>query len=55
VTFNEPPAPPQTVNSRYAAGLKKGMFVSVVEDVVTVAYAKSGAPAPSMVAGVPVK
>jgi hypothetical protein len=55
VTINEPPAPPQTVKSRYAAGLKKGMFVSVIEDVVVVAYAKSGAAAPSMIAGVPVK
>jgi hypothetical protein len=54
-TLNEPPAPPQTVNARYARGLKKGMFISVVEDVVMVAYAKDGATVPSMVAGVPVK
>lgn len=55
VVINEPPAPPQTVNSRYAAGLKKGMFVHVTEDVVTVTYPKNGATNPSFVAGIPVK
>jgi hypothetical protein len=55
VTINEPPAPPQTVNARYAEGLKKGMAVSVTEDVVTVAYPKNGAELPSVVAGVPVR
>jgi hypothetical protein len=55
VTINEPPAPPQSVNVRYSGGLKKGMFVSVVEDVVTVAYPKNGAPNPSFVAGIAVK
>jgi hypothetical protein len=55
VTVNEPPAPPQTVNARYANGLKKGMFVQVTEDVVTVVYPKNGATTPSMIAGVPVK
>jgi hypothetical protein len=53
--INEPPAPPQKVNARYAVGLKKGMFVQITEDVVTVAYAKNGATTPSMVAGVAVK
>ncbi len=42
VTINEPPAPPQPVNTRYAAALKKGMTTSIVEDVVTVAYSKDG-------------
>ena len=55
VVINEPPAPPQTVNTRYAAGLKKGMFVQVTEDVVTVAFPRNGAANPSFVAGVPVK
>ena len=49
-----PQASPQTVNARYAAGIKPGMFVAVTEDVVTAAYAKGGK-APSMIAGVPVK
>jgi hypothetical protein len=55
VSFNEPPAPPQNVNPRYAVGLKKGMFVSVVEDVVIEGFAKSGAANPSFVVGIPVK
>jgi hypothetical protein len=54
VTINEPPFPPQKVNARYAVGLKKGMFVGVIEDVVLLAYPKNGAPAPSILAGVPV-
>jgi hypothetical protein len=55
VVINEPPAPPQAVNARYAKGLKKGMVAHVTEDVVTVAYPKGGQAAPSIVAGVPVK
>lgn len=55
VTINESPFPPQTVNARYAAGLKKGMFVANVEDVVILAYPKPGAALPGMLAGVPVK
>ncbi len=55
VTINEPPAPPQTVKARYAEGLKKGQLVAIAEDVVTVAYPKSDAGKPAMVAGVPVK
>ena len=53
-TITVPQASPQTVNARYTAGLKPGMFVAVTEDVVTAAYAKGGK-APSMIAGVPVK
>lgn len=53
-TITVPQASPQTVNARYAAGIKPGMFVSVTEDVVTAAYPKGGK-APSMIAGVPVK
>jgi hypothetical protein len=53
-TITVPQASPQTVNARYAAGIKPGMFVAVTEDVVTAAYAKGGK-APSMIAGVPVK
>ena len=53
-TITVPQASPQTVNARYAVGIKPGMFVAVTEDVVTAAYAKNGT-APSMVAGVPVK
>jgi hypothetical protein len=53
-TYSEPPAPPQTVKARYAAGLKKGMAVQVTEDVVVVAYPK-GKSVPAVVAGVPVK
>lgn len=46
---------PQTVNPRYLTGVKPGMFVSVVEDVVTAVWAKPGATTPSMVFGVAVK
>jgi hypothetical protein len=53
-TITVPQANPQTVNARYAVGIKPGMFVSVTEDVVTAAYAK-GREVPSMVVGVPVK
>lgn len=55
VTINEPPFREQTVNARYAGGLKKGGFVYVVEDVVTVAYPQAGAANPIMVAGIPVR
>lgn len=41
VTITVPQADPQAVNARYAAGIKPGMFVSIVEDVVTVAYSKA--------------
>lgn len=54
-TFNEPPFPPQTVKTVYAKGLKKGMFVHVVENVVTIAYPKNGASVPVMIAGAAVK
>lgn len=49
------PSPPLTVNARYVAGLKAGMYVVIVEDVVTVAYPKSSAAAPAVLAGVAVK
>jgi hypothetical protein len=55
VTINEPPAPPQTINARYAKHLKKGMAFSNVEDVIVIAYPKNGAETPSVVAGVAVK
>lgn len=53
-TYAEPPAPPQQIAARYARGLKPGMFVTTVEAVVTVAYAK-GAKTPSSILGIPVK
>ncbi len=43
VVIDEPPFAPQTVSSRYATGLKKKMFVTVIENVVVVAYPKNGA------------
>jgi hypothetical protein len=46
---------PQTVNKRYTVGLKPGMGVSIIEDVVGAAWPKAGAKVPSMVAGVAVK
>lgn len=46
---------PQTVNPRYLVGVKPGMFVSVIEDVVIGTWAKPGAATPSMVFGVPIK
>jgi hypothetical protein len=54
VTFNKAD-PPQTVNPRYAEGVKPGVFASVIEDVVTAVWAKQGAPVPSLVFGVAVK
>ena len=47
--------PPQTVNARYADGVKPGMFASIIEDVVTAVWAKPGAPLPTMVFGVKLK
>lgn len=55
VTINEPPFDAQKVKSRYADGVKKGMTVDVVEDVVTFAYPKPGVSTPSAVAGAAVK
>ncbi len=52
--YAEPPAPPQRVDARYAAGLEPGMFVTIVDGVVTVAYRK-GSATPAFVFGVPVK
>jgi hypothetical protein len=46
------PFPPATVNSRYVEALKVGMLVTVVEDVVAVAYKGE---TPVVVAGVGVK
>ena len=46
---------PQDVSARYAAGLKPGMQVTVVEDVAAVTWAKAGAAAPSMIGAAPVK
>jgi hypothetical protein len=46
---------PQTVNPRYVQGVKPGMYVSIIEDVVTAAWAKPGAAVPSMVFGVALK
>lgn len=48
-------SPPQTVNVQYTAGLKPGMVVNVVEDVVTFGWAKNGAKEPSFIAGATVK
>jgi hypothetical protein len=45
---------PQTVNPRYLEGVQPGMYLSIVEDVVTAAW-KPGAAAPSMVFGVALK
>jgi hypothetical protein len=46
---------PQTVNARYLEGVKPGMFVSIIEDVVTAARAKPGSATPTMVFGVALK
>ena len=46
---------PQTVDARYLTGVKPGMFVSVIEDVVIAAWAKPGAATPTMVFGVHLK
>src|SRR5215468_10838434 len=35
--------PPQTVKARYVDGVKPGMFLSSIEDVVTAVWAKPGA------------
>jgi len=55
VTIDEPPSDPITVPKRYAADLKKGMFVNIGETAVLMAYPKAGAPVPAVVAGVAVK
>lgn len=46
---------PQNVNPRYLEGVKPGMFVTIIEDVVLGAWAKPGAAKPTMVFGVAVK
>ncbi len=46
---------PQTVNPRYLERVKPGMFVSIIEDVVTAARAKPGSATPTMVFGVELK
>lgn len=46
---------PHKVSARYLTGVKPGMYVSIVEDVVTGAWAKPGGVTPSLVFGVPVK
>ncbi len=46
---------PQKINPRYLAGIKPGMYVSTIEDVLVAAWAKPGAAAPSMIFDVPVK
>ncbi len=45
---------PRDINTRYAAGVKPGAYVSIIEDVVLSVSAKAGG-APSHVLGVPVK
>ena len=54
VTGYEAPAQPQTVNARYAEGLKPGMRVDIHGTVVAVAY-PAGSNTPVLVAGIPVK
>jgi hypothetical protein len=46
---------PQNVNPRYLEGVKPGTFVSIIEDVAVAAWAKPGAPIPTMVFGVALK
>lgn len=46
---------PQSVNSRYLEGVKPGMFVSIIEDVVVATWAKPGAAKLTMVFGVKLK
>lgn len=46
---------PQTVNAKYMVGVKPGMFLSNIEDVVTVVRAKPGSAIPTMVFGVALK
>ncbi len=53
VTINDA-SRPQTVNSRYAGGVKAKTSVAIIEDVVLAVWPKAGA-APSMVFGVAVK
>ena len=53
VTINEAPGP-KTVTARYATGIKPGVTVSIIEDVVTGVWAKPGG-APIAVFGVAVK
>jgi len=54
VTVDKAPDP-QKVNARYLEGVKPGMHVSIIEDVVISARKKPGAPLPTMVFGVAVK
>jgi hypothetical protein len=54
VTFNSADAP-QTVNARYAAGVKPGMFTIIEGDVISGVWAKSTSTTPMFVFGVPVK
>jgi hypothetical protein len=53
ITVNDAPRP-QTVSTRYAAGIKPGASVSIVEDLVGGVWAKPGG-APVAVFGIPVK
>lgn len=46
---------PQNVNPRYLEGVKPGMFVTIIEDVVLGVWAKPGSAKPTMVFGVAVK
>lgn len=52
--YSEPPAPPQNIDGRYAAGLEPGMFVTTIGSIVSVAYRK-GSQMPVRVFGVAVK
>ena len=53
-TYAEPPAPPQELDPRYATGIAPGMFITAIEGVVVVAYAK-GKKTPSYLTGVALK
>jgi hypothetical protein len=46
---------PQKVSPRYLQGVKPGMYVTIVEDVVTGVWSKPDAPNPTMVFGVALK
>ena len=46
---------PQTVDARYAAGLKPGAYVSTLGDIVQAVWSKDGAATPSVVLGVEVR
>ncbi|MGE0547448.1 MAG: hypothetical protein AB7R00_10340 [Kofleriaceae bacterium] len=46
---------PQTVNPRYLEGVKPGMYVTIIEDVVVATWAKPGAAIPTKVFGVALK